>query len=222
MRVAAHRSPRYASALANRTPSSRGVSRRLRAWPIGGSVALVTGFRTAATSMADLLRDLQASESRGSAYSRDRPGSFCLVNWPDASARNAGTRSASYIQVGSGTGSPAPLSLDCHFFIEHVHEKIVELREFETLTSCMPCRPDPSPDGARRRPACRSPAKTLARCGLVSPGSCRRWLPSWLPANSLAALTSHNSNKKPTRQAARAAPFADPGRRSHGCRSAIR
>ncbi len=72
----------------------------------------------------------------------------------------------------------------------------VELRGFEPLTSCMPYRPGPTPDRARSRPACRLAAKTLARCGLTSPGTCRHWLPSWLPVNSLAALTAQWPGQK--------------------------
>jgi hypothetical protein len=78
--------------------------------------------------------------------------------------------------------------------------------------SCMPDRPGRRLDRVWRRLVCRLPAMTVAGCGLASPGACRRWLPTWLPANSLAALTSHASNKKPTRQAARAASrLGDPG-----------
>jgi hypothetical protein len=66
----------------------------------------------------------------------------------------------------------------------------VELRGFEPLTFCMPYRPEPSLDGAGRRRASRLPAVILARCGLRLPGACRRWLPTWLPGKSLAALTS--------------------------------
>jgi hypothetical protein len=57
-----------------------------------------------------------------------------------------------------------------------------------TRTAWMPCRLEPSLSVARRRPARRSPAATLAGCGLVSPGAWRPWLPTWLPGNSLAAL----------------------------------
>ena len=74
----------------------------------------------------------------------------------------------------------------------------VELRGFEPLTSCMPCRPGPSPDGARCRPACRLPAMTVARCGLTPPDARRRWLPTWLPANPLATLITGGSNRLPT------------------------
>ena len=66
----------------------------------------------------------------------------------------------------------------------------VELRGFEPLTFCMPYRPGPSLNEARRRPACRSPAWILAGYGLVSPGVWRCWLPTWLPGNSLAPLNS--------------------------------
>jgi hypothetical protein len=75
----------------------------------------------------------------------------------------------------------------------------VELRGFEPLTFCMPYRAEPSPGGARRRHASRLPAVTLARCGLTWPGACRRWLPTWLPENSLAALTTGRPNKLPAR-----------------------
>jgi hypothetical protein len=64
----------------------------------------------------------------------------------------------------------------------------VELRRFELLTSCMPCGLEQLLDVARCRSACRSPAATLAGRGLTSPGAWRRWLPTWLPGNSLAAL----------------------------------
>ena len=61
---------------------------------------------------------------------------------------------------------------------------------FEPLTLCMPYRPPLSLDEAGRRPAWRLPAVMLARCGLTLPGACRRWLPTWLPGNSLAPLNS--------------------------------
>jgi hypothetical protein len=81
----------------------------------------------------------------------------------------------------------------------------VELRGFEPLTSCMPYRPGPSPDRARSRPACRLAAKTFARCGLMSPGACRHWLPTWLPVNSLAMLTTLWFEQKAGQQTARTA-----------------
>jgi hypothetical protein len=71
----------------------------------------------------------------------------------------------------------------------------VELRGFEPLTFCMPYRPRLSLDAAWRRHASRSPAPILAPCGLTLPGACRRWLPTWLPGNSLAALTSGRRNR---------------------------
>jgi hypothetical protein len=86
----------------------------------------------------------------------------------------------------------------------------VELRGFEPLTSCMPYRSSPSPDGAERCLVCHCAAKTLARCGLMSPGACRHWLPSWLPANSLATLTVPWPNNRPARQTARGASSRTP------------
>ena len=65
----------------------------------------------------------------------------------------------------------------------------VELRGFEPLTSCMPYRPRPTLSVAWHRLASRSAAAIVARRGPTSPGPCRRWLPTWLPANSLAVLT---------------------------------
>src|SRR5580658_2530676 len=65
-------------------------------------------------------------------------------------------------------------------------ENTVELRGFEPLTSCMPYRPHQRPDVAWYRPAGRSPAATMAQCGLTSRGDWRRWLPTWLPASSVA------------------------------------
>jgi hypothetical protein len=74
----------------------------------------------------------------------------------------------------------------------------VELRGFEPLTFCMPYSAGLSPGGAWRRHASRLPAVILARCGLTLPGACRRWLPTWLPGKSLAALTSGRPNRLPT------------------------
>src|SRR5262249_40677616 len=48
-----------------------------------------------------------------------------------------------------------------------------ELRGFEPLTSCMPYKPGPSPGGARRGPVCRSPAVTVAGCGLAAAARAR-------------------------------------------------
>src|SRR6266704_1178863 len=66
----------------------------------------------------------------------------------------------------------------------------VELWEFEPQTSCMPCTLRLSPHVAGRGPVWSSPAASVAACGLASPGVAPRWLPTWLPANSLAPLTS--------------------------------
>jgi hypothetical protein len=77
----------------------------------------------------------------------------------------------------------------CHLIVTSTRtstRKNVELRGFEPLTFCMPYRGDSSPDRAGRRPAWRLPAVTMAGCGLMLPGACRCWLPTWLPGNSLA------------------------------------
>ena len=143
-----------------------------------------------------------------SACRGDHPGTLTLLTWPDVLVRIAEPGPASFIQVGSD----AKIQRRCHlivtFLLERVHEKPVELRGFEPLTSCMPYRPGQSPDEARRRPACRLPAMTVAGCGLVSPSAWRRWLPTWLPANPLARLTSRESDTRPIRQPHRPVPDA--------------
>ena len=65
----------------------------------------------------------------------------------------------------------------------------VELRGFEPLTPSMRRRPGRWPGVARHRAPRDLPAKTVAGRSLVSLHACRGWLPTWLPANSLAALT---------------------------------
>ena len=99
----------------------------------------------------------------------------------------------------------------CHLIVTSTRtstRKIVELRGFEPLTFCMPYRPEPLLDGARRRHASRPPAVILARCGLTLPGACRCWLPTWLPGNSSATLTPG----RPDRQAAGPPPPPKPER----------
>ena len=79
----------------------------------------------------------------------------------------------------------------CHLIVTFTRtssRKMVQLRGFEPLTFCMPYRPGPSPDRARRRPVWRLPAATAAGRRLLSAGAWRRWLPTWLPAKSLAGL----------------------------------
>ena len=66
--------------------------------------------------------------------------------------------------------------------------KRVELWGFEPQTSCMPCTLQLSLGVAGRGPVWRSPAASVAGRGLMSPGVAPRWLPAWLPANSLAPL----------------------------------
>jgi len=131
----------------------------------------VTGCRTAAirraASCVFRMRPRPRSACRG-----DHSETLTLLTWPDVLVRIAEPGPASLIQVGSDAKIRRGLSLDCHFLLERVHEKCVELRGFEPMTSCMPYRPGPSPDEARRRSAGRSPAKVLARCGLTWPGAC--------------------------------------------------
>jgi hypothetical protein len=50
----------------------------------------------------------------------------------------------SFIQVGTDARIRRRCHLVVSFSLERVHEKCVELRGFEPLTSCMPCLPDPS------------------------------------------------------------------------------
>src|SRR6266487_6072712 len=68
--------------------------------------------------------------------------------------------------------------------------KLVELWGFEPQTSCMPCTLRPSPDVAGRGLMWRSPAASVAGRGLAWPGDGARWLPTWLPGQSLAPLKS--------------------------------
>ena len=89
----------------------------------------------------------------------------------------------------------------------------VELRGFESLTSCMPYRPRPSLSVGWHRLASRLAAAIVARRGLTSPGSCRRWLPTWLPANSLAPLMFEARIATPGANARRPGERADQRRR---------
>ena len=70
----------------------------------------------------------------------------------------------------------------------------VDLRRFELLTSCMPYELPRSMGWAGHRLMCPLPAAIVAGCGLASPGAWRRWLPAWLPRNSLASLMFDYSN----------------------------
>ena len=83
---------------------------------------------------------------------RPRPRSACwgdhsetltLLTWPGVLVRIAEPGPASLIQVGSDAKIRRGLSLGYHFSLEQVHEKCVNLRGFEFLTSCMPCEPEP-------------------------------------------------------------------------------
>ena len=60
-------------------------------------------------------------------------------------------------------------------------QEIVELRGLEPLASCMPYKLQLSLGVAGRGPVWRSPAASVAVCGLASPGAAPRWLPTWLP-----------------------------------------
>jgi len=68
----------------------------------------------------------------------------------------------------------------------------VELWGFEPQASCMPCTLQPSPGVAGRRLAWRSPAASVAVCGLAWPGVAARWLPAWLPELFSAAKCLRN------------------------------
>src|ERR1022692_2428722 len=68
----------------------------------------------------------------------------------------------------------------------------VELRRLELRTSCMPYTLRRSLGVAGRGSAWRSPAASVAGRGLASPDAGPRWLPTWLPANSLAPLMFDN------------------------------
>jgi hypothetical protein len=59
---------------------------------------------------------------------------------------------------------------------------------FEPATYCLGGTPEGSPGGARCRLVWRLAAPIAAQRGLAWPGVCRRWLPGWLPATSLASL----------------------------------
>src|SRR5215475_8676981 len=50
-------------------------------------------------------------------------------------------------------------------------------------TSCLGGILPTSPDAAECGLMCRLAASIVARCGLMSPGICHRWLPVWLPAS---------------------------------------
>ena len=86
----------------------------------------------------------------------------------------------------------------------------------------MPYRTVPSRDEARRRLARRLAAAIVTRRGLTSPGPCRRWLPPWLPVNSLAPLMFEAGgqlpdhiaahNLPPNRHGRAPAPLGDPAR----------
>jgi hypothetical protein len=79
----------------------------------------------------------------------------------------------------------------CHLIVTYTRtstRKMVELRGFKPLTFCMPYRAGPSPDRAGRRLTWRLPAATVAGRSLLSAGAWRHWLPTWLPARSLAGL----------------------------------
>jgi hypothetical protein len=65
--------------------------------------------------MAGLLRFVQAIRGRNWTCSRHRPAASALLTWPDTPVYIAGFNPASFIHLGSGTESPASLSLDCHF-----------------------------------------------------------------------------------------------------------
>src|SRR5262249_42634660 len=53
---------------------------------------------------------------------------------------------------------------------------------------------EPWPDGAGRGLVCCLAAPIVAGCGPAWPDACRRWLPDWLPDNSLASLMFEWSN----------------------------
>jgi hypothetical protein len=129
-----------------------------------------------------------------------------------------------------GASAGSNWDLVCHFGLDKRSKNAVDLRGFEPLTFCMPYRPRPSPSVARHRPVCQSPAAFVARCGLTSPCACRYWLPTWLPANSLAPLmfegrtaprtTSRRTTRRRTGTAAR--PPAPPGGPAPGTGIALR
>jgi hypothetical protein len=144
---------------------------------------------------------------------RDHPTASALSTWPDAPVRIAETRAGVFHPRRPGAGSPAPLSLDCHFLARTGIQKSVELRGFEPLTSCMPYRPRPSLSVAWHRLASRLAAAIMARRGLTSPGSCRHWLPTWLPAKSLAPLMLEARIATPEANARRPGERADQRRR---------
>jgi hypothetical protein len=114
-----------------------------------------------------------------SSHLAELAGRSCPHRWPRSGLLHPG-------------GPRREIRRRCHLIVTSTRtstRKTVELRGFEPLTFCMPYRAGPSPDGAGRRHTSRSPAVILARCGLTLPGACRRWLPTWLPVNSSAALT---------------------------------
>jgi hypothetical protein len=100
-------------------------------------------FERRAPQMAGLLRFVQAIRGRNWTCSRHRPAASALLTWPDAPVHIAGFDPASFHSPGLWHGK---VRHRCHLTVTFVSNECtknsVELRGFEPLTSCMPCKSD--------------------------------------------------------------------------------
>jgi len=123
----------------SRLRSGQGHQADIRAESIGAYVTSGDRLPNGCDSTGSLLRATHAAEA-AQRMPGPSPGTLTLLTWPDALVRIAGPGPASFIQVGSD----AKIRRRCHlivtFHLEQIHEKFVELRGFEPLTSCMPSR----------------------------------------------------------------------------------
>jgi hypothetical protein len=163
--------------------------------PSGPASRRVTGCRRAAiqrVASCVLRMRRELCSGRRSSYSR----TLTPLSWPDAPVGVAEPGLTTFIQASPDVR----IRCRCHlivYFTRTSTRKIVELRGFEPLTSCMPYRPGPSPDKARHRLAWPLPAVTVAERGPAWLGTWRRWLPTWLPVSSLAALMFDDRTASP-------------------------
>jgi hypothetical protein len=111
----------------------------------GGSTRDPIGIYVTSVTASDRLRQmggpLQATQAtRVAQRAPRRPPSNCYpAELAGCSAPHRRTRPRILHSDGLRRGNPASLSLDCLFFTRMSKRKIVELRGFEPLTSCMPC-----------------------------------------------------------------------------------